>query len=249
VGSLTNGAPDEITFCIYEDINLDEHTDCQVVVADSNQVVHNDKTIIQSQQQRLDFAKIQNKYFPYDGRNTSISPLSYVHPKSNIGNNVELGPFTYVGPHVTIGNNVKVQAQTSIGGEGFAYPRDENGEFVKQLHKGEVVIEDNVEIGSNTSIDRAVFDQTLIKNGTVIDNLVHVAHNVVIGENAWIVANTLIGGSVTIERNVDIHSSVTIADHINVGENAVIGMNSGVLNDVEPNTIVAGTPAEPIGNS
>lgn len=167
-----------------------------------------------------------------------------------VGNETKIGKNTIIYPHVTIrecsiiGNNVMIHNGTVIGSDGFGYETI-SGVHHKIPQTGIVEIEDDVEIGANVTIDRARFDKTLIKKGTKIDNLVQIAHNVIVGENSIIVAQVAIAGSTVIGKNVTIAGQAGVAGHITVGDNVIIAGKAGVTKSVEPNTIVSGFPAKP----
>ncbi len=131
---------------------------------------------------------------------------------------------------------------TVIGGDGFGYARSGDDTLVKMPHTGNVVIDENVEIGSNTCIDRAVEGSTVIGSGTKIDNLVHIAHGVKIGKNCLIVAGVVIGGSCEIGDNCYIGMGALIKNKIRIGKNAVIGMGAVVLKDVPDGATIIGNP-------
>lgn len=133
-----------------------------------------------------------------------------------------------------------------IGGDGFGYVRQEDQTFLKMPHTGNVVIEANVEIGSNTCIDRAVIGSTVIGEGTKIDNLVHIAHGVKIGKNCLIIAGSVIGGSTEIGDNVYVGIGAMIKNKLKIGKNAVIGMGAVVIRDVGEGETVVGNPARVI---
>jgi UDP-3-O-[3-hydroxymyristoyl] glucosamine N-acyltransferase len=149
-------------------------------------------------------------------------------------------------PYDNIHSSVVVGRNTVIGGDGFGYAREIDGTLVKMPHMGNVIIHEDVEIGSNTCIDRAVIGSTIIGAGTKIDNLVHVAHGVKIGRNCLIVAGVVIGGSCEIGDNVYIGIGAMIKNKIRIGNNAVIGMGAVVLKDVPDGVTVVGNPAKPI---
>jgi len=132
-----------------------------------------------------------------------------------------------------------------IGSDGFGYATDGNGRHVKRPQVGMVQIDDDVEIGANTCIDRATFGKTWIKQGTKIDNLVQLGHNVMIGENALLVAQVGMAGSVTTGNNVVLGGQVGLAGHIHLGDRAMIAAKSGVHGSLEPGAVVAGIPAIP----
>lgn len=194
------------------------------------------------------------------GENYDFSPGVFVGSGSVIGNNCRILPNTYVGRNVrigddvliygnvsiydnsVIGNNCIIHAGTVVGSDGFGYARGKNG-FTKIIHSGYAILEDDVELGANVTIDRGVVDYTKIGRGTKIDNLVQVAHNVTIGSNCVIAAQTGIAGSTGIGNNVTIGGQVGIAGHIFIGNNVTIAAQSGVPNDVKDNEIISGTPA------
>ncbi|MBX2959497.1 MAG: hypothetical protein KF732_06020 [Flavobacteriales bacterium] len=159
-----------------------------------------------------------------------------------IGENVNIGHNTVVKSKTIIGNNVLIGCNCTIGNVGFGYEKNESGEFKFIPHIGNVVIKDNVEIGNNTCIDRAVLGSTIIGNNVKIDNLVHIAHGVKIEDNSLIIANSMIAGSVSIGKNCWISPSSTIKNGVNIKNNALIGLGAVVLKDVEDDKIIIGNP-------
>ena len=146
-------------------------------------------------------------------------------------------------PKIIKGNNVKIGENVVIGGEGFGYEFD-GTKLIKFPHYGGVIIESDVDIGNNTCIDRGSLGNTIIRKGTKIDNLVHIAHNVDIGENCLIVANVGIGGSVKIGDNCYIGFGSTIKNGVKIGNNVIVGMGAVVLADIPDNEIWVGNPAK-----
>jgi UDP-3-O-[3-hydroxymyristoyl] glucosamine N-acyltransferase len=173
-----------------------------------------------------------------------------------IGDGVEIGANCRIDANVTIyrgttlGNRVVVQAGAVLGSEGFGYVRDkQTGRYEQFPQVGRLVIEDDVEIGANSTIDRGALDETRIRQGTKIDNLVHIGHNVQIGQDVVIAAQTGISGSAVIENNVIIGGQVGIADHVRIEEGAILGAQSGIPSKkvIRGKGIVFwGTPARPI---
>jgi UDP-3-O-[3-hydroxymyristoyl] glucosamine N-acyltransferase len=196
------------------------------------------------------------------GENVSIYPLVYVGEGVVIGDQVTLFPGVFAGdrvkignktviyPNVTIvhdcviGNEVIIHAGSVIGSDGFGFVRD-GAINVKIPQTGYVQIDDQVELGANNTIDRATMGKTWIKRGVKTDNLVQVAHNVVIGEDSVVVAQVGIAGSVHIGREVIIGGQVGISDHLKIGDQAMIGSKSGVVKSILPGEVVSGTPAMP----
>lgn len=178
------------------------------------------------------------------GDNTIIYPFVYIGHYTKIGANCLIYPHVSIRERVSIGNRVCIHSGTVIGSDGFGFAT------VKGVHHkipqiGTVVIEDDVEIGANVTIDRARFGRTFIGKGTKIDNLVQIAHNVEIGENSIIVAQTGISGSTIIGKGVTLAGQSGIVGHITIGDNAIVAAQAGVTKSVPPNTCVSGYPAKP----
>lgn len=210
---------------------------------------------------RLTFSKILNAFFLPVPQEPIISKNASIHPSVKIGKNVFIGDFTtieqdcvigddcYIGYNNTIlqktiiGNKVKIGSNNTIGGVGFGYEKDEDGNYQLLNHIGNVIINDRVEIGNNTCIDRAVLGSTFINENVKIDNLVHIAHGVIIGKNSLIIANAMLGGSSIIGENVWVAPSTSIINKGMVGDDALIGMGAVVIKPVESKTVVVGNPA------
>ena len=183
-----------------------------------------------------------------------ISKYSSINKSCEIGKNciisrgVEIGKDSIIKNNVVIknsliGNNVVISDNSSIGTSGFGFDFNQRGASLLNPQIGIVIIDDNVHLGANCTIDRAKIDITYIGKNSMIDNLVHVAHNVTIGDNACIAAQTGISGSVVIGKNVTIGGQVGFAGHITIGENVVIAARSGVTKNIKENSVVAGFPA------
>ncbi len=187
--------------------------------------------------------------FSYLGDNVKVGNNSKIFPNVFLGNNVKLGDNCIIHPGVkiyhetVIGNNVTIHAGTIIGSDGFGFAPQADGSFKKVPQIGNVVIEDNVEIGSNTTIDRATIGSTIIKKGVKLDNLIQVAHNVEIGESSVVAAQAGISGSTKLGKGVMVGGQVGIVGHINIGDGAKINAQSGVSKSIEPGKAVTGSPA------
>lgn len=188
--------------------------------------------------------------FAYIGEKTIIANGVKIFPGTYIGNNVVVGENSIIYPgvkiynHCIIGKNVVIHAGTVIGGDGFGFAPQPDGTFIKVPQIGNVIIEDNVEIGSNATIDRATIGSTLIKAGAKLDNLLQIAHNVEIGNNAVIAAQAGISGSTKIGNNVMIGGQVGIVGHLQIADGSKINAQSGVSKSIKnPNTAVTGSPA------
>ncbi len=190
------------------------------------------------------------------GERVRIGDETVVGAGCVIGDGVEIGGRCRFDAHVTIypgttiGSGVVVQAGAVLGSEGFGYVRDaETGRYEQFPQVGRLVIEDDVEIGANSTIDRGALDETRIRRGTKIDNLVHVGHNVQIGQDVVIAAQTGLSGSAVIEDQVIIGGQVGIADHVRIEEGAILGAQSGIPSKKVirgKGVVFWGTPARPI---
>ena len=184
------------------------------------------------------------------GDETTIGYGSVIGEAVNIGSHCRIDPNVTVYPGTTLSDRVIVQAGAVLGSEGFGYVRDsETGRYEQFPQIGRLVIEDDVEIGANSTIDRGALDETRIRRGTKIDNLVHIGHNVQIGQDVVIAAQTGLSGSVTIEDNVIMGGQVGIADHVRVEAGAILGAQSGIPTKKVirgKGVVFWGTPARPI---
>lgn len=179
------------------------------------------------------------------GDGTAIHAGSYVGHKTVVGKNCLVYPNVTLRENISLGDRVIVHSGTVIGCDGFGYIPVE-GKHQKIPQVGTVVIGDDVEIGACVTIDRARFDQTRVGRGTKIDNLVQIAHNVVIGEDCIIVSQSGISGSVTIGKGAILAGQAGIAGHLTIGDGAIVSAKAGVSKSIAPNTQVTGYPARPI---
>ena len=196
------------------------------------------------------------------GEKIFVGAFAYLGENVLIGNNVKIHPQVYLGDNVTIqdntvihigvkiyhdcviGKNVTIHAGTVIGSDGFGFAPQADGSFKKVPQTGNVVVEDNVEIGANATIDRATIGSTIIKAGAKLDNLIQVAHNVEVGNNTVIAAQAGVSGSTKIGNNVMIGGQAGIVGHIQVADGSKINAQSGVSKSIKvPNSAVTGSPA------
>lgn len=184
------------------------------------------------------------------GESTRIGAGTVIGAKVNVGRNCDLYPNVTIYSGVRIGNRVIVHSGAVLGSDGFGYVRDQvTGRYEKFPQVGRLEIEDDVEIGANTTVDRGALDVTRIARGAKIDNLVHIGHNCQIGEDVVIAAQTGLSGSITIEKNVVLGGQVGVGEHARIEEGVMLGGQGGVL----PNKILRGkgiafwgTPAKPV---
>jgi UDP-3-O-[3-hydroxymyristoyl] glucosamine N-acyltransferase len=184
------------------------------------------------------------------GREASLGVRCHIGSNVVIGEGVVIGDDTVIAAnatisHAMIGSRVHISSNVSIGGEGFGFVPGPKG-LIRIPQLGRVIIDDGVEIGNNCAIDRGAMGDTVIGAGTVIDNLVHIAHNVRIGRHCIIAGQVGIAGSTTLGDGVMMGGQVGINDHLNVGSNARIAAKSGLIHDVADGEVVGGYPAVPI---
>ncbi len=181
------------------------------------------------------------------GDNTIVYALSYIGKNTKVGKNCVIYPNVTLREEIIVGNDVIIHPGTVIGSDGFGYDTQKDGTHAKIPQLGVVVIEDSVEIGSCVTIDRARFSKTVIGKGTKIDNLVQIAHNVIIGPNCIIAAQTGISGSTQVGRNVMFGGQVGVADHLKIGDFVIAGAKTGISKSFPvANTVLFGYPARPI---
>ncbi|MFM2139546.1 MAG: hypothetical protein RJA57_1853 [Bacteroidota bacterium] len=187
--------------------------------------------------------------FAYVSDGVSVGDGSKVHPQVYLGRNVQIGKQCILHPGVKVyddcrlGDRVTVHAGSIIGSDGFGFAPQEDGSFRKVPQIGNVIIEDDVEIGSNTTIDRATIGSTLIRSGAKLDNLIQIAHNVEIGQHTVVAAQAGISGSTKVGNNVLIGGQAGIVGHIHLGDGARVNAQSGVSKSIPAGKAVTGSPA------
>ena len=177
------------------------------------------------------------------GKNVKIYPYAYVGDNTIIGDNSTLFAGVKVYSETVIGENVTLHGGSIIGADGFGFSPNEKGEYSKVPQIGNVIIEDNVDIGAGTTIDRATLGSTIIRKGVKLDNHIQIAHNVEIGENTVIAAQTGVAGSTKIGKNCIIGGQVGIVGHITIGDRVKIQAQSGIGRNVKDDEVLQGSPA------
>jgi UDP-3-O-[3-hydroxymyristoyl] glucosamine N-acyltransferase len=176
------------------------------------------------------------------GNRSVIFPFVSIYPHSRLGHGCTVHSHVSIRENSVIGNRVIIHNGAVIGSDGFGYIQDKKKSHIKIPQKGIVVLEDDVEIGANTTIDRASLGKTIIRKGTKVDNLVQIAHNVDIGSDVILVAQTGIAGSSKIGKKVIAGGQVGISDHVEIGDNVIMAAKSGVTKSIPANSIVSGSP-------
>ena len=188
------------------------------------------------------------------GDDVDIGDQVHLYPGVVVGDRCRIGSHTTLYPNVTLyhdtelGCRVILHAGVVIGADGFGYTLDEKGEHYKVSQIGRVVIEDDVEIGANSCVDRAAMGVTLVKRGTKLDNLVQVAHNCTVGEHSILVAQVGLAGSCTLGHHVVLAGQVGISDHVTLGDQVTITAKSATFRSIESNQVYGGYPAVPLAD-
>ena len=213
--------------------------------------IFTNKVIIYSKNPKLTFARICKKFFVRETK-PQIHDSTIIAESALIGNGTSIGPHCIIGnstigkncrimgnvtitDNITLRDNVTVDFGAVLGSQGYGYFRNENNEIEGFPQLGGVTIGNNVYIGANTTIDRGTVDDTIIGNGSKIDNLVHIVHNAVISKNIIIIANSMIAGSVRIKDDSWIAPSASILNQMEIGEGSTVGLGSVVLKNIPPN--------------
>lgn len=189
--------------------------------------------------------------FAYIGENAIIGDNVSIYPNAYVGDNVVIGDSTLIHPNASIYSNCKVgkncliHSGAVIGSDGFGFSPDANGVYQKVPQIGNVVLEDDVELGANSTIDRATMGSTIIRKGVKIDNLCQIAHNVEVGENTAMAAQVGIAGSAKIGKNIMIGGQAGIAGHLSIADGTIIMAQSGVPSTIKKQAMVMGSPSIP----
>ncbi|MEM4780739.1 MAG: LpxD N-terminal domain-containing protein [Halalkalicoccus sp.] len=246
VDALDAAGPDDLAFCIYTDTASVRESDAGVVLCPPEIDPVEERTLVRVSEPKLAFVKAANEYFVETVEETSVHPTAVIEAGATVGERTVIGPGVHVADCVEIGDGCTIRGGAVLGSEGFGFAREGSGRLHRQIHQGSVVIEDDVEIGPNTSIDRAVFDETVVERGAKLSGQVHLAHQVRIGRNTTVAYGSGFSGGAHVGDRVTIHPHVSVATDVTIGDDAEVGMNAGVLADVPGGTTVVGTPARPL---
>ncbi len=268
VASLENAGKEDLAFCSAEKntgYKKITNSNAGVIICSQNisdiETAAKNTTLIIVNNPLLCFVECLNYFFKNKkesgiensariGKNCKIAPSAYIGQNVTIGDNVQIKNNSsiksgvYIGNDIQIGKNVNILPNCSIGSEGLGYAKNNNGEYKKIKHLGSIKIGDNVDVGANTVIVRGILQDTIIKNGAKIGNLVNIGHNVFIGKNCFISASAILCGSVRIENNCWIAPQASIRNHIIIGKGATVGLGAVVVKNVPSGATVIGNPAK-----
>ena len=266
---ITEADSDSVAFVTKERVDLATNTKAKIIIGPKGVDIPfdwNNQTLIRVPNPRLSFCRILNKFFAekYEpqihpsstiSEGISIHASVYIGPNCRIGKNCEIGEDTviegnsFVYPNTKIGKHVIIHTGAVIGAQGFGFERDEENKWVKFPQIGGLVIEDDVEISFNTCVERGALGNTVIGEGTKIDNLVSIGHNARIGKHNAIEVLTNIGGSVVIGDHNWIAPLVCVRDWITIGNRNIVGMGAVVTKNIPDDIVVFGVPAKEMGKN
>jgi len=271
ISSITSAKPDDLSFCYYEGdraIDLISQSKAGVILCKKSLhgLVHprQGTQLIFLDKPRYVFVNLANKISTKQ-KMIGIAPSAVISKTARIGDRCYIGEYTVIGDNCKIGNDVTIydkatlvkdciigdrciiHSGVTLGDDGFAFERDEKNLY-RFPHFGRVLIGDDVEICANSHIAKGSLSDTTISDGTKIDSLVHISHNVFVGKNCEITAGAIIGGSAEIGDSTWIGLNATLKDQIKVGDNVIVASGASVIHDVPNHDIVAGVPAKSIKN-
>ena len=267
---INNSSPQYLSFCNYKEekaLTIIYDTKAGIILCNDDipriEKLSNEKCILTVKNPRLKFIQCLNNFFKPNvnwgihptaiiGSETNISPQSYIGAMTYVGDNVEIGDKSIIENNVhiasdsMIGRNVFIQTGAVIGCEGQGFERNEDGSFEKFIQIGCVTLEDDVEIGANSTIVRGTLSETRIGKGSKIGHLTDIGHNVNIGEHVFVSAGVVAGGSSIIGEFSWLAPKCCIRNKVKLGKRVTVGLGAVVTKDVPDNTTVVGVPARPI---
>jgi UDP-3-O-[3-hydroxymyristoyl] glucosamine N-acyltransferase len=249
-GYLHTAKPDELTYCFLKndekDLEAIKKTNAGIVICEKClrkklEQIKAKPTLILSEAPKYDFGKVLQEFFVKE--TPTISPHSYVGTNVKIGRDVDVHLGVVIYDNTVIGNRVTVRANAVLGAEGLDYGRNQKGELKRVPHVSYLIIEDDVDIGSDTTVQKGILRPTIIGKGTKIGPNCDIGHEVKIGKHCMITGMTFVGGATEIGDDTYIAPHSTIKNSIKIGSNVFVGIGSLVMHDVPDGTTVVGRPA------
>lgn len=247
VDALDAAGPDDLAFCVYEDPAGVEASDAGIVICHESISPLSDRSLVHAASPRSAFVRAAAEFFIAAPTETTVHPTAVVESGATVGERCRIGAHVYLADCVTLGDDCTVGPGSALGGVGFGFARDDTDALTRQVHQGSVVVGADVAIGANCTIDRAVFEETVVGRGTKLSSGVHLAHQVELGEDVLVAYGSGFSGGATIGDRTYVHPHVSVATDVTVGAEATLGMNAAVLDDVHAGSTVVGSPARPVG--
>lgn len=241
--ALGEADPDELAFCVYDDPDLVRASNAGAVICPPSVPPTVDGTLLYAERPKLAFVRAAREFFVSERTESAVHPTAVVESGAAVGERCVIGANAYVADCVTLGDDCTVQPGCVIGSPGFGFVRDQSDELHRVPHQGSVRVESGVEIGANSRVDRAVFEETVVGAGSKLSSGVHLAHQVRIGRDVTVAFGCGMAGGVEVGDRATLHPHVSVATDVTVGDDTEIGMNSAVLDDVPAGTTVVGSPA------
>lgn len=246
IDALDAAEETDLAFCTYDDPGAVHASNAGVIICSPAVDPIPGQALVYADRPKAAFVDIVDEFFRQDQPETVVHPSAVVEAGATVGDGCRIGAQAYVADCVTLGDRCTVGEGAVLGGPGFGFARMDNDELTRQLHVGRVVLGDDVAVGPNSSIDRAVFDETVVGRGTKLSGNVHLAHQVRLGEDITVAFGAGFAGGSAVGDRTTVHPDVSVATDVTVGVDAELGMNAAVLDDVPAGATVVGSPASPV---
>jgi UDP-3-O-[3-hydroxymyristoyl] glucosamine N-acyltransferase len=244
--SLDGAGSGDLAYSVYEDGDPVRASAASVVLCPPTVDELPGRTQLFHDDPKAAFVSVVESFFLAEEEGTEIHPTAVVADGATLGRNCRIGPHVAIGDGVTIGDDCVLASGCRLGEPGFGFVRDEDERLRRQPHVGTVRIGDGVEIGANCTIDRAVFDETVVGSGSKLSAGVHLAHQARIGRDTTVAFRAGLAGGATVGDRATVHPQASVATDVSVGDDAEVAMDATVLEDVPAGATVAGTPARVI---
>lgn len=244
--SLDGAAAGDLAYSVYDDVDPIRASAASVVLCPPDVAALPGRTQLFHERPKAAFVTVLESFFLPEREGAEIHPTAVIADGATLGRNCRIGPHVAIGDRVTIGDDCVIASGCRLGEPGFGFVRTEEDRLRRQPHVGAVRIEEGVELGANCTIDRAVFDETVVGSGSKLSAGVHLAHQARVGQDTTIAFRAGLAGGATVGDRVTVHPQASVATDVSVGDSAEIAMDATVLADVPAGATVAGTPARVI---